>query len=101
MFVSRGRRVWYLKISPPSALRRCAVSLNPVLTTDTIMSSVVCFLFCRSEMPAESVTEPTSSFADVTRSACTTSNDVNEITSGTCELLSNCQWSTKGVDLGR
>ena len=52
-------------------------------------------------MLAESVAEPTSSFADVTQGACTTSNDVNEVTSGTCELLSNCQRSTRGADLGR
>ena len=51
-------------------------------------------------MLAESVAEPTSSFADVTQGACTTSNDVDEVTSGTCELLSNCQRSTRGVDLG-
>ena len=38
----RGWRVWHLKISRLSALRRYAVSLNPVLTTDTIVSSVVC-----------------------------------------------------------
>ena len=45
------------------------------------------FPFHRSEILAESVAEPTSSFADVTMGACTTSNDVDEVTSGTCELL--------------
>ena len=30
-------------------------------------------------MLTESVAEPTSSFADVTQGACTTSNDVNEV----------------------
>ena len=78
------------------------------------MSSVVCpgggemfrygqvrFLFHRSEVLAESVAEPTSSFADVTQGACTTNDDVNEVTCGTSELLSNCQRSTRGVDLSR
>ena len=58
------------------------------------------FFFHRSEMLA-SIAEPTSNFADVTQGACTTSNDVDEVTSGACERLSNCQRSTRGVDLGR
>ena len=48
-------------------------------------------------MLAESVTEPTSSFADVTQDTCTTSNDINEVISGTCELLSNGQRSTRDI----
>ena len=84
MFMSRGWRVEHLKIIRPSALRRWAVSLNPLLTTDTIISSFVCpgdekcfarvgpLFFNGSEMLAESVAEPTCSFEDVTQGAWTT-----------------------------
>ena len=52
-------------------------------------------------MLAESVAEPTSSFADVTRGACTTSNDVNELLvvhANFCRIVSGPPGS---VDLGR
>ena len=84
-------------------------SLNPVLTTDTMcvrgrrnVSLRAGFhFFYRSEMLAESLAKPTSSFADVTQSACTTSKDVDKVTSCTCELLLNRQRSTKCGDQGR
>ena len=61
------------------------------------MSSVV----CPGRKNVSLRTGLLSSFAHVTQGACTTSNGINEGPSGTCELLSKCQRSTRGVDLGR
>ena len=50
-------------------------------------------------MFTEPVPEPAPSFINVRQSACTTSSNVNEVTSHTRESLSDGQKSTKGVDL--
>ncbi len=51
-------------------------------------------------MFAEPVTEPTPCFANVRHGACTTSEDINDVTGRAREPLSYCQRSTRGVDLG-
>ena len=52
-------------------------------------------------MFTEPVSETASSFTNVRQSACTTSNNVNEVTSRTRESLLDGQTSTRGVDLER
>ena len=51
------------------------------------------------QMFTEPVPEPASSFINVRHSACTTSNNVNEVTGRTRESLSDGQRSTRGFDL--
>ena len=59
------------------------------------------FLCDGAQMFTGPVPKPASSFINVRQSACTTSNNVNEVTSRTRESLSDDQRSTRGVDLER
>ena len=81
-----------IPITLPSAPRLIMLLLNPVHTTDTIMSSVVCpgeqkslatgkcalFVCDGAQMFTVPVPDPVSSFAYVRQRVCTKSNNVNE-----------------------